>query len=79
MIGRAGWRIIKPLLPSKIQKRCFLYGSDLAALQSNVDVNLLPEEYGGENGCLVDHEEAYLNEVYSYSDYFLDDNKYGFQ
>jgi len=44
-----------------------------------IPLELIPEEYGGQAGPVKLHEDAAVAEMLALRDYFVDDNKYGFQ
>jgi len=77
-VARAIWNATKALLPQKIKERFYFYGSDWSSMKDQIDSRLVPEEYGGENGGLNEHQEAFQQEINNLSAYILDDNKYGF-
>lgn len=63
--------IIKPFLKEKMAERFVLHGSDLSSLHRTIPRSVLPEEYGGELGCLdasawtqtlLDSEEEFVVE-----------------
>ncbi|GAB6032255.1 hypothetical protein CHUAL_010895 [Chamberlinius hualienensis] len=75
----AAYNIIKHLLSEKLRQRVHFYGSNWSNFGDHVDMNYLPEEYGGNAGPIQLHDDLFLEELLSYTEYFVDDNRYGFQ
>ncbi|GAB6019549.1 hypothetical protein CHUAL_001123 [Chamberlinius hualienensis] len=72
------WTIVKAFLSKKISDRVFFYGNEWPTLYEKVSIEMIPNEYGGTGGPIDTHAEAFSQEILSYTDYFSDDNKYGY-
>ncbi|GAB6019554.1 hypothetical protein CHUAL_001127 [Chamberlinius hualienensis] len=72
------YNVIKTMVPLKIKKRVVFYRSEWSSLFDHVPREGVPEEYGGSAGSITDHESQFCAKLSSYSDHFIDDNRYGF-
>ncbi|GAB6019548.1 hypothetical protein CHUAL_001122 [Chamberlinius hualienensis] len=73
------WTLIKPFIQAKIHGRVNFYGSEWAEMFNYIPQQLIPDEYGGSAGSIDTHADAFYREVLSMSDYFIDDDRYGYQ
>jgi len=71
-------KLIQPFLSQKLKEKIIFFGSDWSKLPDYVPLDLLPEEYGGTNGPLQPHTDAFIQEMLAFNDYLIEDNKYGF-
>ncbi|XP_038213753.1 alpha-tocopherol transfer protein-like [Zerene cesonia] len=60
---------VKPFLKDKIKNRIHIH-SDINELYNYVPKEMLPEEYGGNCGSLTDINEAWMNKLEEYTEWF---------
>ncbi|XP_013105391.1 clavesin-1 [Stomoxys calcitrans] len=64
-------------MPTKLRRRIFICGKDVTTLGEHLPQKYLPQEYGGENGC-IDELCLEFNQVWDqYREYFKENSKYG--
>ena len=47
------WPIVSYFMKEKVKKRVFLHGSDIDSFLSHFDVNIIPENFGGQQQPMV--------------------------
>lgn len=55
----------------------FVHGDNMEAMHKHIPKNLLPVEYGGENGTIQDLIEYWEKKVLSYRDFLIEDDSFG--
>lgn len=55
----------------------FVHSSNLEEFHKIIPKEILPQEYGGEAGCLQDLIDQWEQKVLSYQEYFQDNEQYG--
>lgn len=60
---------VKPFIKEKIRERIFIH-SDIEGLYKHVPKEMLPEEYGGNAGSIIDLNNAWKAKLESYRDWF---------
>ncbi|XP_031343659.1 retinol-binding protein pinta-like isoform X2 [Photinus pyralis] len=70
--------MVNACLNGKISKRLHVYkaNSNLKGLQKEIPIELMPIEYGGNNGSIKELGAIWKKKVESYRDWFLDNAKY---
>ncbi|GAB6020099.1 hypothetical protein CHUAL_002831 [Chamberlinius hualienensis] len=71
------YKLLKPFIPRKMQKRYYFYGSDWSLMMNHVPVELLPEELKGFNGPMSRYDDETLQRILSLSEFINEDNQYG--
>ncbi|XP_030387039.1 alpha-tocopherol transfer protein-like [Scaptodrosophila lebanonensis] len=68
--------LAKSLMPSKLQKRFFVY-KNIEELYATIPRENLPEEYGGSNGRIAEIQAETEKVLLSYDPYFRENDQYG--
>lgn len=67
--------LLKMVLKPKLISRIHVHTKGFQSLHQKISPKILPSEYGGENGSLMDHWSAWLKKLLSYRDWFLEQDK----
>lgn len=54
-----------------------IHGDDMDSLHKEIPQELLPVEYGGQNGTIQDLIQYWEDKIRQYRDYLLEEAKYG--
>lgn len=65
--------ILTILLPFQLH----IHGDDMESLHKEIPIELLPVEYGGQNGTIQDLIQYWENKIIEYRDYLIEEAKYG--
>ncbi|KAG8230783.1 hypothetical protein J437_LFUL011347 [Ladona fulva] len=68
--------IFRRFMNQKMASRVFVHGRNVESFHKIVPADILPEEYGGKKGKLVDLIEHWKRRVMEKRDWFLEDEKY---
>ncbi|KAL4707243.1 hypothetical protein ACJJTC_008324 [Scirpophaga incertulas] len=61
--------LIRPFLKDKIKNRIFIH-TEYKTLYDHIPKDLLPEEYGGNGGSLIEINKAWVKKLEDYTDWF---------
>ncbi|XP_042910779.1 alpha-tocopherol transfer protein-like [Parasteatoda tepidariorum] len=67
------------LVSKKLRKRIHFHGRDLESLHKFLSPEILPEEYGGQQGPLKKYATAFGERALSLEEHFKEMNKYGYK
>ncbi|GAB6019558.1 hypothetical protein CHUAL_001131 [Chamberlinius hualienensis] len=65
-------------LPKAFKSKVFVYGTEWPTLSDHVPLEMLPEEYGGEGGPLLKHDEAFMQAMTSFNSCLVSESIYGY-
>ncbi|KAJ9582715.1 hypothetical protein L9F63_022939 [Diploptera punctata] len=68
--------VLKTVLNDKIASRIHVHSKGLSSLHEKIPKKILPTEFGGQNGPVLEHWSAWLKKLESYREWFLEQDKY---
>ncbi|XP_050361954.1 alpha-tocopherol transfer protein-like [Nymphalis io] len=67
----SAYNLLKIFLSEKLKKRFHIYGNGFESLYDVISLNIMPKEYGGEQGTVQELTDYWKKKVESYSDWYL--------
>lgn len=67
---------LKPFMKKELSDGMHFHTSGLESLYEFVSPDVLPEEYGGTDGCLEDYFKQTISKLYDQRDYVLNDDNF---
>ncbi|KAH8286870.1 hypothetical protein KR018_003571 [Drosophila ironensis] len=71
------FNMFKPMMSKKMQGRINVHGNKMELLTQKIPLEYLPEEYGGQNGCMADLVTEWEKKFDAYEDFFKANATYG--
>lgn len=68
--------LIKSVLKEKIASRIHVHSKGFSSLHERVSTEILPTEYGGQSGPIMEHWSAWVKKLESYRDWFVEQEKF---
>ncbi|KAK9871003.1 hypothetical protein WA026_009963 [Henosepilachna vigintioctopunctata] len=68
--------MFKAIMPEKMRKRIHVSNNGGSSLKSLIDVDMLPEDYGGKGESLEELGKYWMEKLISYESWFAEDEKY---
>ncbi|VVC45837.1 Cellular retinaldehyde binding/alpha-tocopherol transport,CRAL/TRIO, N-terminal domain,CRAL-TRIO lipid [Cinara cedri] len=71
------WPMFKQFVGDKLKKRLFFHGNKMSSLHKHLDVNMLPEDYGGKKPKMTYSSSDWYPVIQDLQNYIADWNTYG--